>query len=148
MTRRINEGRVGLLYEDDSDCSDMRNSRWDVPLRPGEHPRAWATARGFSVDVIETVAVDWFEDPDIAQFATPMTPGESVRVWAERVGYPPTKVDEIVAKWHDTMHALKAKALKRWRIMFCLVRFLGMHSRAAVSANAPLRKSKHGEFNL
>ena len=136
-----------LLYEGDSDCSDDAESRWDIPLRPGEHPRAWATARGFPADVIEAVAVAWMEDPDLAQFATPMRPGESVRKWAERVGYPPTKVDEIVAKWHDTMHApVKAKALKRWRFLRCMGRFLFLHSRAVVSANAPSRKLERGEF--
>ena len=144
-------GRDGqpLLYEGDSDCSDDANSRWDIPLRPGEHPRAWATALGFPADVIEDVAVDFMGEPEYAQFATPMLPGESVRVWAVRVGYPPTRVDEIVLIWHDEMHApIKAKALARWRLLFCVVCFLGIHARAVVSANAPSRKRERGEFNL
>ena len=83
-------------YEGDSDCSDDANSRWDIPLRPGEHPRAWATARGFPAHVIEMVADDFMGEPEYALNATPMMPGESIRKWAERVGYLPTKVDEIV----------------------------------------------------
>ena len=74
-----------------------------------------------------------------------MRRGESLREYLEREGYPPAKVDEIVGDRHYQL-LIKAKALKRWRIAFCVVCFLCMHSRAAVSANAPSRKRERGEF--
>ena len=89
----------------DNTNEGMMESRWNVPLQPGEHPRACATRLGFPVDVIEDVAVDFMSEERIAKFATPMTPGESLREWAERVGYPPVKVDEIVDDWHYKMYS-------------------------------------------
>ena len=92
-------------YDGWSDCSDEENSRWAVELMPGQHPRAWATDRGFPVDVIEDVAVNFMSEPRIKKFATPMMRGESVRKCASRVGYPPTEVDKIVEHWDHRMPA-------------------------------------------
>ena len=107
--RRPRPPRPDAPYDGWSDCDTttiegLMESRWEVPRRPGEHPRTWATRIGFPVDVIEEVAVDLMSDPEIAKFAQPMAPGESLREWASRVGYLPVIADEIVNDWHYKMY--------------------------------------------
>ena len=43
-------------------------------------------------------------------------------------------------------HGVFYKKVSGWLILKCLVRFLRLHQRAAVTANHPLRKQARGEF--
>jgi hypothetical protein len=44
------------------------------------------------------------------------------------------------------MYFIKVLAKRRWVIVKCIVLVLGIHKRAVVTANHPLRKLKRKEF--
>jgi len=45
------------------------------------------------------------------------------------------------------MYFIKVLAKRRWVVVKCIVLILGIHKRAVVTANHPLRKLERGEFN-